>query len=287
MQKRTHIIFGLFFFSLFHFLGLPFEYSLLVGVAAFFPDIDWLMDKVWFKRDSPVKKLWGWLFKSRSMHRTLLHNIWAMLFFVLVSGYLSNWNLLTIFAVALGYFSHLLLDSITLSGIYWLWPYGDERFFGEKKFFVNGSFRTGSLSEKFVFIVIFVVSSLLLGFGFCHGNYSALLRQGIYNILTYLAILIFIGAIFLKVLLAIVSKGTSRLLSLDKGNLVQRLSSWRVLEQEEKRSIELRRSRKDGTSKKAGKKYERKKVIRRDSFQRPRRDLNPDQGIRSPSFYPG
>ncbi|MCS7123618.1 MAG: hypothetical protein RMJ17_03555, partial [Candidatus Aenigmarchaeota archaeon] len=74
MQKKTHLAFGLFLASLFFTLGMPFQYVILIGFIAFFPDIDWLMDKIWFKENSLFKKIWFKIFKSKSIHRTFLHN---------------------------------------------------------------------------------------------------------------------------------------------------------------------------------------------------------------------
>lgn len=99
------------------------------------------------------------------MHRTLLHNVWALLFFVILLGYFSSFNPLVVFSAFIGYFSHLLLDCFTRSGIYWLWPYGDEKILGRKKFYKNGTFVTGSLQEKSVFSILVIAGGALLGLG--------------------------------------------------------------------------------------------------------------------------
>jgi membrane-bound metal-dependent hydrolase YbcI (DUF457 family) len=113
MQKKTHLAFGLMLASIFFYFGMPFQYTLLIGFIAFFPDIDWLVDKLWFKEDSVFKKMWFTIFKSKSIHRTFLHNIWAMIFLVILFGYFSK-DILTMFGVFIGYLSHLLMDSLTV-----------------------------------------------------------------------------------------------------------------------------------------------------------------------------
>lgn len=209
MQKKTHLAFGLFFFSIFYVLGLPFEYSFLIGFMAFFPDVDWLMDKIWFKEGSLAKRIWYKLFKSRSMHRTFLHNVWVMMFFILIFGYFSNWNLLVIFATFVGYGSHLLLDSFTISGIYWFWPYGDERIFGKRKFYKNGRFVTGSTSEKIIFSVLIVVGGGLMGLGLYKQN--PIQTTDIYQTIISIILIIFIGIALMNRFVKELSKATSRM----------------------------------------------------------------------------
>lgn len=209
MQKKTHLAFGLFFFSVFYLLGLPFEYSFLIGIVAFLPDIDWLMDKIWFKENSLAKKIWYRFFKSNSMHRTFLHNVWAMLFFTLVFVYFSHWSLLVIFATIVGYLSHLLLDSMTVSGVYWLWPYGDERIFGKRKLYKNGKFVTGSASEKVIFILLIISGGTFTGLGLYKQN--PIPTQDIYHTILYVAVIILVGIVLMKKLVYGLSRATSRI----------------------------------------------------------------------------
>lgn len=209
MQKKTHLAFGLFLFSILFTLGLPFHYSLLVGFAAFLPDIDWLMDKIWFKEDSIFKKLWRKVFKSRSIHRTFLHNIWSLLFFISLFGYFSNWDLLVILAVSLGYLSHLLMDSLTVSGVYWLWPYGDERIWNMRKFYKNGKFSTGGPKEKVLFILFVAIGGVFLGYGL-YRNYS--FRTGsVYQSILTIGIFLLIGIGLMQRLVKEISRVTSRM----------------------------------------------------------------------------
>ena len=167
------------------------------------------MDKIWFKKGSLAKRIWYKLFKSRSMHRTFLHNVWAMAYFILILGYFSNWNFLVIFATFVGYASHLLLDSFTISGIYWLWPYGDERIFKERKFYKNGKFVTGTTSEKIILSVLIIVGGGLIGFGLYRQN--PIYTTDIYQTIISIILIIFIGIALMNRLVKGLSKATSRM----------------------------------------------------------------------------
>lgn len=196
MQKRTHLAFALFLGSIAFALGLPLSSTILIGVSAFFPDIDWLMDKIWFKPDSVFKRLWHGVFKQ-GMHRTILHNIWALLVFVLIIGYFSVWSLIAMLAVFIGYVSHLIMDSMTKTGIHWLWPYGDKKTTGTDRFYVKGNITTGkSKGEVTVRQTSVVLGSVALGYGL-NGGLVELNFSGLLNILTY----IFVGIIVFEILL--------------------------------------------------------------------------------------
>ncbi len=162
MQKKTHIAFGVFIGSIMFYFGIPLPYVILVGFMAFFPDIDWLMDKIWLNKNGIVKRIWLKVFKTKSIHRTFLHNIWCMIFLMVVLGYFSSWDLYTIISVFFGYISHLIMDSLTVSGVYWLWPYG----FSSRKFFINGKFVTGRAIEKILFSIFIILGGLFFGLSF-------------------------------------------------------------------------------------------------------------------------
>lgn len=125
------------------------------------------------------------------MHRTFLHNIWAMLFFTGIFAYFSHWNLLVIFATVIGYSSHLLLDSLTVSGIYWLWPYGDEKIFDKRRFYKNGRFVTGGDSEKVIFYFVIIAGGGLMGLSLYKQN--PIHTQDICQTMIYIAVIIFVG----------------------------------------------------------------------------------------------
>ena len=206
MQRKTHIAFGLLLFFLCYMLGLPLVYAFAAGFAAFLPDIDWMMDKLWFKR-SPIKRLWRAVFKSSSMHRTILHNVWAMLFFVLVAGFISGWNVWLMIAVGIGYASHLILDALTVSGVYFLWPYGDERMFKKRRFFVHGPAVTGSIAESALFLVIMLANGLLFNLSLYHQLFVSALNHS----WTDAAVLIAIGTTVVFSFVLLISRTISKI----------------------------------------------------------------------------
>jgi membrane-bound metal-dependent hydrolase YbcI (DUF457 family) len=209
MQKKTHLAFGLMLASIFFFLGMPFQYTFSIGFVAFLPDIDWLVDKLWLKEDSFAKRIWFRIFKRRSIHRTFLHNVWIMIILGFIFGYFSKWDILTIFGVFIGYFSHLLMDSLTVSGVYWLWPYGDERIFSKRKFYKNGNFVTGSLKEKTWFGLFVILGGVLFGFGFY--RIQQITTQDIYHLIITIAIIIIFGIALMMKLVKTLSVVTSRM----------------------------------------------------------------------------
>lgn len=70
----THISFGVLVASILYSFGVDFIYIIVIGFTTFLPDIDWLMNKLCFKKDGIIKRIWYSVFKI-SMHRTILHNI--------------------------------------------------------------------------------------------------------------------------------------------------------------------------------------------------------------------
>lgn len=195
MQKKTHLLFGLFLASILFYFGVPLQYTILIGFISFVPDIDWLADKIWFKEDSLFKRIWYRIFKSKSIHRTFLHNIWFMILIMIVFGHFSGWNLLTLFGVFVGFSSHLLMDSLTVSGVYWLWPYGDEKVFSNKKFYRNGKFITGSLIEKTFQVIFTIGGGIFFGLGFMK---ISKFKGGLAETVIIVLVLIFVGYILMQ-----------------------------------------------------------------------------------------
>jgi membrane-bound metal-dependent hydrolase YbcI (DUF457 family) len=104
---------------------------------------------------------WKRLFQRRGLHRTLLHNIWIVILLTAISGYIYNWSLIIMIGISIGILSHLILDSLTKMGIYWLWPYGDERIYGERRFYISWKIVTGSNIEK-ILNIIFILTLILV-----------------------------------------------------------------------------------------------------------------------------
>lgn len=100
MDLPTHAFFGLAVGLVF--FGYP-EFAFLVALGAIIPDLD---REYWFVKVS--------VYRDEQLHRALLHNVFVMGLFYLVSPFL-----------ALGIFLHMLLDSFTTSkdrGCEWFWP---------------------------------------------------------------------------------------------------------------------------------------------------------------------
>jgi inner membrane protein len=151
MKLQTHIAFGILLGMLFYyFFNIDISFFLLVGISAFLPDIDWAMQ---YK--------WGF----GNVHREVLHNIWAMMIFAIIGFFISN-NLIVVFGIIIGFLCHLLADSFTVMGVYWLWPYGDESIFGQRKFYKNGSLNMSDPSEgrieKYLQIIMLTFAGFLL-----------------------------------------------------------------------------------------------------------------------------
>lgn len=133
MLFRTHIAFsfliGLIFISVLNPVNqILFMILVLSGSAV--PDIDQPNSKI-----GKNFKIIGWLFR----HRGIFHSVFmallissALYFF---TGYFS--------AFLLGYLSHLVTDSFTVSGIAFLYPLSNKK--------VRGFIKTGSMSENLMF----------------------------------------------------------------------------------------------------------------------------------------
>jgi membrane-bound metal-dependent hydrolase YbcI (DUF457 family) len=145
MKFLTHTAFGLFVGTLFYyFLDLDFGFILLSGFAAFLPDIDWRMQR------------WGF----GDVHRKLLHNIWFLSILVIVT-YLLFCSLTLVFGIIIGFVSHLIADSFTVTGVYWLYPIGKEN----EKYHLKGSFSMSEAKatkvEEYLQIIFFALSGFL------------------------------------------------------------------------------------------------------------------------------
>ncbi len=156
MQRVTHIYFALFLFAIFWVIfDLGLEISIFVAFGAIFPDFDIA---------KPV----------RQYHRKLLHNIWV---FLAVSTVISilfinpdpligiGWGL----GFLLGGLSHLLMDSLTIRGIYPLWPLKKEEkglhlFKDKNKWLTTGGRKERSLAMIILFLGVFLFFLKLLNF---------------------------------------------------------------------------------------------------------------------------
>lgn len=141
----THLAFGILMFLIANAAGITSSY-LALAVCLFgsmLPDIDRSRSKI-------GKKFWlvSWLAEKIFHHRGPIHSILFMLFFSAVFGllfkYLGLSQMLT-FWLAIGYLSHLVLDSLTPQGVAWLFPL---------KYRIRFGAKTGSLLEKVILALI-------------------------------------------------------------------------------------------------------------------------------------
>ena len=116
MMFVTHLSFALFLgLMILRYADLPvnlaaFLILLLLGSLA--PDID-SSTSFLGRKTKPV----SWLFH----HRGAVHSFLAMIFFTLILLLITP-NFYYALAFVLGYLSHLLMDSVTPTGVPFLWP---------------------------------------------------------------------------------------------------------------------------------------------------------------------
>jgi membrane-bound metal-dependent hydrolase YbcI (DUF457 family) len=85
-------------------------------------------------------------------HRTFMHNIWAMLVIASIAYYMFP-NYIIFIGVSIGYISHLLVDSTTVTGVYWLYPF-------EGIFHLRGPINMSDKGEGRIEVIL---QSLMLG----------------------------------------------------------------------------------------------------------------------------
>lgn len=135
MKKYTHLIFALLLFLMLNFIfRYPIYLCIFAFIGAMIPDLDLNFGK---------------------LHRCLFHNLWFLII-VLFLGF--NFHLIdnTIaIVISMGFISHLLIDGVTPSGIYFLWPI--------KIFKIKGPFKTGSLNEYLIMFALLIVIGVISG----------------------------------------------------------------------------------------------------------------------------
>jgi inner membrane protein len=143
VRLETHIGFGILIGILgYYFFNLGAGFVFVAGLASFLPDIDHAMQ---FK--------WG----LGQRHRTFLHNIWAMLAATLIVFVVLHDSMFAL-GTLIGYLSHLLLDSVTRTGISWLYPIGG--------FHLSGPISMSGEGEAILERIFLVVSIAVSGFLF-------------------------------------------------------------------------------------------------------------------------
>ena len=158
MQRKTHLALGFLVGSIFFCFGVSWVYILLIGFASYFPNLDWYV-----------------------LHRRIFHNVWAMVILILPFGYFSNWDLLTVLGIIVGYASHLLLDSLTFTGIHWIWPV--------EKLYLQGIVSTGGLTNSVLFGLFLVLGGVFLGMGL----YNIRVLQEPYQVVVIAGVVVLLG----------------------------------------------------------------------------------------------
>jgi membrane-bound metal-dependent hydrolase YbcI (DUF457 family) len=125
MQKVTHLIFAFLVLILFGFvLNFPIYMSLFAFVGVLLPDLD---------------------FKFKKYHRKVFHNIWFLVIVLFIGFQIGLLNRI----LSIGFFSHLIGDSLTHRGIMPLWPVKRPKF--------NGPIKTGGFGEYLIILVLLLV----------------------------------------------------------------------------------------------------------------------------------
>ncbi len=126
MQRETHLIFAFLMFVMFslilHFSPLQ---SVFAFIGALLPDID---------------------IKPRSWHRKVGHNIWFLMIILYLGFIYRIFDRTSAIVLSIGFFSHLIADSLTHAGIMPLWPLKRPKF--------NGPITTGGLGEYLIVIIL-------------------------------------------------------------------------------------------------------------------------------------
>lgn len=115
MYPQTHLLFPLFIGELLAKLGYVEQRFVLVAVfVGVFIDIDHLLKHLYLTGELSIRKTWNAGIVKHEQDRTFLHHLPAIMtltvVFAVLCLYYPYWTL----AVALGYYSHMLLDHISL-----------------------------------------------------------------------------------------------------------------------------------------------------------------------------
>lgn len=129
MQKVTHLIFAFLTLILFGFaLDFPIYMSLFAFVGVLLPDLD---------------------FKFRKYHRKVFHNVWFLVIALFIGFQMGLLDRIAAIVLSIGFFSHLIGDSLTHRGIMPLWPVRKPKF--------NGPIKTGGFGEYLLILVLLLM----------------------------------------------------------------------------------------------------------------------------------
>ena len=149
MRFRTHLAFsfliGLLIINSFNIQNKTIFITMLL-VASALPDIDSYKSKIG-KKVKPISFLINLFFR----HRGIFHSLSLL---ILISALISIVNHETAAAFFIGYLSHLVLDSLTPSGVMFFYPFSMKR--------TKGLIRTGSLFENILLILLLALCFYML-----------------------------------------------------------------------------------------------------------------------------
>lgn len=154
MMFRTHLLFSLFFYFLIikiFSLNFSLVFMFLIAIGSILPDIDSPSSFVNRKYLFGIGKTVS-LFSS---HRGFFHSVFGLVVFFIVAFILINFLKLSLFyavAFSLGYFLHLVADSLNVSGVKWFWKFGK----------IKGPIKTAGTFEQFFFFVLIVLTAFLI-----------------------------------------------------------------------------------------------------------------------------
>jgi membrane-bound metal-dependent hydrolase YbcI (DUF457 family) len=164
----THLTLSLAIFYLSAYLHL-FQPSIILmivlGIATLLPDIDHPGSYI-SNLGSFTKFLSLTLTKDLTHHRGFFHSIYGAILFTVIAGIVFIFfnpfegfsKLVLILMVFMGYIFHLIGDSLTKSGINWLWK--------NEKYHFSGPISTGGqLEAVFMYALLFIIGYMFLKVG--------------------------------------------------------------------------------------------------------------------------
>ena len=120
MRYPTHVIFSLVVaYPFYHYTKLPMvSYLLVASWASLLPDVD-------HPKSHLGKSVLSKIIRITTSHRGWTHSLFGMLVFCSLFALILHFlkiDLAYTIPFALGYFSHLISDSLNPTGVRWFWP---------------------------------------------------------------------------------------------------------------------------------------------------------------------
>lgn len=159
MMGTTHAAFAILcYYAIAYFAGLPFNVPMVLTfltIGSLLPDID--HPRGFLARQSYLFRRTSRGFGKFIRHRGFVHSLLAALIataVVWVIAIFYHWETLAVACFFLGFISHLAADSLNPTGIKWLQPFSKAR--------VKDGIKTGSIIEKFLFLLMLIVISVIV-----------------------------------------------------------------------------------------------------------------------------